>query len=196
MVVGATVGATVVSFDGPGVGVVGAPTARVVFTGVGLTAGLGVEPEPTDALVVADAAAAEAIALTSAGSAEVDAAAAGDEMGALGNALVAAAAAGPDDAPLLLCDELEHPERASAATTVTPINPVRRIRTVTAFPPAGMRPTIDDAIGCGVAFAELRQVPPDLSTASVARSILLGHLDKFSLGRTDNKAVTRLRLAP
>lgn len=132
-------GATVVNFVGPAVGVGGAPTAGVVFTGVGLTAGFVVEPAPAAAVEAADDAAAETIALTAAGSAGVEAATAGDDTGALGNALDAAAAAGADDAALLLCDELEHPERASAATTVTPINPVRRVRTVIVFPPAGMR---------------------------------------------------------
>jgi hypothetical protein len=100
VVVGATVGATVVSFVGPGVGVGGAPTAGIVFTGVGLTVGFAVEPPDVPAEVVA-AAAAETIALTAAGSAGVEAATAGDEMGPLGNALDAAAAAGPDDAALL-----------------------------------------------------------------------------------------------
>ena len=105
VVVGATVGATVVSFVGPGVGVVGAPTAAIVFTGVGLTVGFVVEPEPPDALAEAvafAAAAADTIALTAAGSADVEPAAAGDETGALGNALDAAAVAGPDDAALFL----------------------------------------------------------------------------------------------
>jgi len=100
--VGATVGATVVSFVGPGVGVVGAPTAGVVFTGVGLTVGFAVEPPEPAEVVAAAAAAAETIALTAAGSAGVEAATAGDDTGALGNALDAAAAAGPDDAALLL----------------------------------------------------------------------------------------------
>ncbi len=94
---GATVGATVVSFVGPGVGVFGAPTAAIVFTGVGLTVGFGVEPSWPRQVEVA-AAAADTIALTAAGSADVEAAAAGDEAGALGTPLAkapdAAAAAG------------------------------------------------------------------------------------------------------
>jgi hypothetical protein len=101
VLVGATDGATVVNFVGPGVGVGGAPTAAIVFTGVGLTVGFVVDPELAETVGVA-AAAADTIALTAAGSADVEAAAAGDETGALGNALDAAAAAGPDDAALLL----------------------------------------------------------------------------------------------
>jgi hypothetical protein len=62
----------------------------------------------------------------------------GDEIAAFGAALDAAALAGPDDTALLLCDEPEHPESASAATTVTPSNPVTRTRTVMALPPAGI----------------------------------------------------------
>jgi hypothetical protein len=96
------VGATVFNVGGPGVGVGGAPTAGVVFTGVGLTAGFAVEPEPVDALAVAEATAAEANALAAPESAGAEAATPGDEIDALGNALDAAAAAGPDDAALLL----------------------------------------------------------------------------------------------
>ncbi|HEY5051693.1 MAG TPA: hypothetical protein VII50_12400, partial [Acidothermaceae bacterium] len=62
-----------------------------------------------------------------------------DDTAGLGSVLDAAAATGPDDAALLLCDELEHADSASAATTVTPTHPVTRKRTVMAFPPAGMR---------------------------------------------------------
>jgi hypothetical protein len=67
-----------------------------------LTAGFAVEPEPVDALEVAEATAAEANALAAAESAGVEAARPADEIGALGNALDAAAASGPDDAALLL----------------------------------------------------------------------------------------------
>ena len=95
-------GATVFNVGGPGFAGVGAPAAGVVFTGVGLTVGFAVEPEPVDALELAEAIAAEANALTAAGSAGVEAATAGDEMGALGNALDATADVGPDDAALLL----------------------------------------------------------------------------------------------
>jgi hypothetical protein len=137
--VGAVVGATVVNFVGPGVAGVGAPTAGNVFAGVGLTVGFVVDCPPVPVDGEAAATAAEANALAAAESAGAEAATPGDDIGALGNALDAAAAAGPDDAALLLCDELEHPERARAATIVTPINPVRRARTVMAFPPAGMR---------------------------------------------------------
>jgi hypothetical protein len=131
---------TVCNFVGPGGGAdtVAPGAVAEAVAGVGLTAGFVVELEPVDALAVAEVAAAETNALAAAGSAGVEAATAGDDTGALGNVLDAAAAAGPDDAALLIWDELEHPERASAATTVTPINPVRRARSVMAFPPAGM----------------------------------------------------------
>jgi hypothetical protein len=203
--VGAADGDTVFKVVGPGVAAVGAPTAGNVFTGVGLTVGLTAGPVPAAvaegvADAVAEATAAEAKALAAAESGGAEEATSGDEIAALGNplpkALDAAATAGPDDAALLLCDELEHPESASAATTVTPINPVRRTRTFMAFPPAGMSPTIDDDVGRGVAFAELRQVPPDLSTASVTGSVLLSHLARFSLGHSANQSVSKLRLVP
>jgi hypothetical protein len=141
VVVGAGCGATVVSvvddgladFDADGVAVGFAD----VFAGVDFEVGFVVD-WPTEPAEVPAAAAAEAKALAAAESAGAEAATPGDDIGALGSVLDAAAV-GPDDAALLLCDELEHPERASAATIVTPINPVRRIRTVMAFPPAGMR---------------------------------------------------------
>jgi hypothetical protein len=142
VVVGAGCGATLVSAVGDGLAdfdADGAGAAFEVAFAVALEVGFAVEPGE-----VPPAATADARALAAAESAGAEAAPPGDEIGALGNALDAAAAAGPDDAALLLCAELEHPERASAATIVTPINPVRRIRTVMAFPPAGMRPTIDD----------------------------------------------------
>ena len=109
VVVGATDGATVFKAVGPGVGVGGAPTAGIVFAGVGLTAGFAVvaaPPELAEAEAVCEATAAEAKALAAAESAGADVATPGDETGALGNplgnALDAAAAAGPDDAALLL----------------------------------------------------------------------------------------------
>jgi hypothetical protein len=133
-------GDTEMSLVGPGGGaeMVAAGEVAEAFAGLGFAVGFAVEPEPPEVAVWL-ATAADAKALAAAESAGVEAAAAGDDTGALGNALDAAAAAGPDDAALLLCDELEHPERASAATTVTPINPVRRVLTVIVFPPAGMR---------------------------------------------------------
>ena len=84
-------------------------------------------------------AAAEAIALATAEPAGAEPATPVDDTAALGSVLDAAAAAAPDDAALLLCDELEHPESASAATTVAPTKPVTRARTVMVFPPEGMR---------------------------------------------------------
>jgi hypothetical protein len=144
VVVGAVVGATVVNFVGPGGGAVTVAAGAVAeaFAGVGFTvgfaAGFAVDC-PVEPPEVPAAATAEANALAAAESAGGETAMPGDEIAGLGSVLDAAAAAGPDDAALLLCDELEHPERASAATTVTPINPVRRTRTVMAFPPAGMR---------------------------------------------------------
>jgi hypothetical protein len=170
VLVGATVGATVFKVGGPGVAGVGAPTAADVFAGVGLAVGFAVAfpPEPAEVSV---AAAADANALAAAESTGADVAAAGEEIGALGNALDRAAAAGPDDAALLSCDELEHPERANAATTVAPINPVRRIRAVMAFPPAGMRTTIDDPMSATGPFAKLRGSSPcSTLCASIHRS--------------------------
>jgi hypothetical protein len=104
VVVGAGVGATVVNFDGPGEGAVGAPAAGDVLPGVGLTVGFGVDftVEPAEVPAVAVAAAAEANALAAAESVGAEAAGAGDDIGALGNELDAAAAAWPDDAALFL----------------------------------------------------------------------------------------------
>jgi hypothetical protein len=139
--VGAGDGDTVTNFVGPGGGaeMVAAGAVAEAFAGVGFAVGLMPGFAVAAAELPAAATAAEANALAAAEFAGAEVATPGDDTAALGSALDAAAAAGPDDAALLLCDELEHPERASVATTVTPNNPVRRIRTVMAFPPAGMR---------------------------------------------------------
>jgi hypothetical protein len=138
-------GATGVSFVGVGDGLgladfegdavaagVGVAPAFAVLFALALGVGFAVDPG-TEA---AEVALAEAGALAGA-----EVATPGDDIGALGSVLDAAALAaraGPDDAALLLCDELEHAERASAAATVTPTHPVTRKRTVMSFPPAGM----------------------------------------------------------
>ncbi len=147
MVVGAGLGDTVVSAVGEGLALgdlVGDGSLRGSLAGgsvgfeVGFEVGFAVDC-PTEPAEVPAAAAAEATALAAAEPAGAEPATPGDDTAALGSVLDAAVAAGPDDAALFLCDELEHPESASAATTVTPTKPVARIRTVMAFPPAGMR---------------------------------------------------------
>jgi hypothetical protein len=160
---------------------------EVAFAGVGFAVGFAVE--------VPTAAAAEANALAAAESVGAEAAGAGDDIGALGNALDAAAAAGPDDAALFLCDELEHPERARAATIVTPISPVTRIRIGMAFPPAGMRPTIDDAMLRWVGSQNFASFHP-MCFVHCARSRVYWAVWRFSLGRKDSQPVSKLRLEP
>ena len=143
VVVGAGLGETVVSAVGDGLTVgdlVGDGVAEA-FAGVlpvGFEVGFEVDC-PVEPAEVPAAATAEATALATAEPAGAEPATPVDDTAALGSVLDAAVAAGPDDAALLLCDELEHPESASAATTVTPTKPVTRERTVMAFPPEGMR---------------------------------------------------------
>ena len=137
-------GDTVVSAVGEGLALgdlVGDGAAAGVFAGVlpvGFDVGFEVDC-PTEPAEVPAAAAAEATALAGAEPAGAEPATPGDDTAALGSVLDAATTAGLDDAALFLCDELEHPESASAATTVTPTKPVARVRTVIVFPPAGMR---------------------------------------------------------
>ena len=130
---------TAVSGDlvGDGVAEVFAGVLPVGFE-VGFEVGFAVDC-PVEPAEVPAAATAEAFALATAEPAGAEPATPVDDTAALGSVLDAAVAAGPDDAALLLCDELEHPESASAATTVTPTKPVTRERTVMAFPPEGMR---------------------------------------------------------
>jgi hypothetical protein len=146
-------GGTVVSAVGEGLALgdlVGdaVGTAFTVPFAVGFAVGFAVDcpVEPDDVPV---AAAVEATALAAAESAGAELATPVDDTAALASVLDVAAAAGLDDPALLLCDEPEHPERASAATTVAPTHPVTRKRTVMAFPPEGMRPTIDDGMRRG-----------------------------------------------
>jgi hypothetical protein len=120
--------------DGVAAGLVVADAFAVVFAGAGFEVGGTVDPLTEAAEVPATA---EATALAAAESAGAEAATAGDDTGA--PATAEDAAAGPDDAALLLCEELEHAVRASAATTVAPTKPVTRTRTIMSFPPAGMR---------------------------------------------------------
>jgi hypothetical protein len=117
-------------FDADGFGVALAVAFAVAF---------GVVDCPVEPAEVPAATTADGKALAATESAGAEAATPADDVGALGSVLDAADVAGPDDAALLLCEELEHPESASAATTVTPTHPVTRTRTVMAFPPEGMR---------------------------------------------------------
>lgn len=142
--VGAGLGDTVVSADGEGLALgdlVGDGVATGAFAEalpVGFELGFAVGC-PVELAEVPAEAAAEARALATAEPAGAEPATPGDDTAALGRVLDAATTAGLDDAALFLCDELEHPESASAATTVTPTKPVARVRTVIFFPPAGMR---------------------------------------------------------
>lgn len=98
-------GATVCNFVGPGGGaeIVAAGAVTEAFAGVGLVVGFAAVVAPVVGVAEASAAAtaADAIALAATEAGGVEAATAGDETGAEGTALDAAATAGLDDAALL-----------------------------------------------------------------------------------------------